>query len=862
MPASERPGGHMARARGPKAAGAPRRWVALVVVLLGALSLASCIADAPPKMGVAVAGDRSATVTWEAPIGDTGATVVGYRLTPYLGTEAQPAVTFWSAATTQVVTGLTNGEEYRFGVTALQPDGRESGGSRLSNVVVPGSPVAIGAGADHSCALTASGVRCWGSNQLGQLGDGTGVDSVEPRSAIGLADATAITSGSYHTCALISSGRARCWGQNHLGQLGYGSVSTRRATPVLVSGLTGAVSISASVSEADANGARRDDHTCAALASGAVQCWGGNYHGELGNGSMIPSPSPVTVVGVTGAVAVAAGGVDSCALESDGGVVCWGDNQLGQMGTDEAVCTAPPETDPCVSLAPVPVAGISDAVAIAAGTRDTCAVLADGEVRCWGGSAVTWGSTWPDPPATVGSQVPVPIFGVSGAVRVAVGLEHACAVSAAGTVTCWGAGVLGAQPTWVPTGPTEIDQLGGVTAVSVGWAHACAAAHGEVECWGGNDAGQLGTGSKSSTTPAGASVPGVAGTVALTAGSRANGDGHACAVVDSGTIQCWGGNWVGELGRGTLTDSEGPGPVVGVGDATAVATGSDHACAVVGGGEVRCWGGNSRGQLGDGSTASSPLPVSVVGLSGATTVAAGSGLSCALLVGGTVECWGAGGRLGNGSALDATTPVVVSGVSSATAITAGGGHACALVAGGEIVCWGYNDDGELGDGTTTSSPVPVEVVGISGASAVAAGGLHTCAIVSGGAVRCWGWNHYGELGDGTVSTSPTPVPVAGVTGAVAIGAGGWHACAVLDDGTARCWGRNDRGALGNGGYLDSATPVLVQGGSSLATVVAGDAHTCAARTDGQIECWGDNRSGETGHPLTWGSTTPEPVVGL
>jgi alpha-tubulin suppressor-like RCC1 family protein len=182
---------------------------------------------------------------------------------------------------------------------------------------------AVTAGYNHACALLTDGtMRCWGANDYGQLGNpftpppGSSV----PVAVSGITGATAITAGAFHTCAVLRDSTLRCWGQNDLGQLGNGTF-TSSSTPVTVRGTTGATGIAG-------GGA----HTCALLVDGTVQCWGNNYQGQLGDGTSIPSSTPVRVVGITGASAVAAGWQHTCAPLRDGTVQCWGENAFGQLG--------------------------------------------------------------------------------------------------------------------------------------------------------------------------------------------------------------------------------------------------------------------------------------------------------------------------------------------------------------------------------------------------------------------------------------------------------------------------------------------------------------------------------------------------
>ena len=306
------------------------RWIrplrfamAVVVVAVVSLGLSGCDGDASPRIGTATAGVSRAVVSWLPPPAMRMPPVTAYVVTPWIGLDRQTPVVFNSDATTQTVTGLTNGVAYTFTVHAVDADGNDTSESRMSNPVTPSAgATAMAAGAGHTCAIVAGGaVDCWGYNGYGQLGNGTTTDSSAPVAVAGLTGATAITAGELHTCAIVAGGAVDCWGYNGYGQLGDGT-TTDSSAPVAVAGLTGATAITAG-----------EYHSCAIVAGGAVDCWGLNFWGQLGDGTTTDSSAPVAVAGLTGATAITAGYGHSCAIVAGGAVDCWGYNGYGQLGT-------------------------------------------------------------------------------------------------------------------------------------------------------------------------------------------------------------------------------------------------------------------------------------------------------------------------------------------------------------------------------------------------------------------------------------------------------------------------------------------------------------------------------------------------
>jgi len=358
------------------------------------------------------------------------------------------------------------------------PDGTDAGIERPPLIAQ-----AISVGESHACALVeGGGVVCWGDNFYGELGDGTTTSSPVPVRVSGLTDAIAIDAGWNHTCALLRSGEVRCWGDNDDGELGD-NTATRRRTPVAPRGITDAIAVTASGTA----------FSCALLRDGTVRCWGTGGYGELGDGRVTTTIVPVTVTGVSDAVAIDSQGRHTCVLRATGGLLCWGDNEGGELGYGKSG----PNT---LQSIPIAVVGITNAVAVSCGSSHTCAILDGGSVQCWGANAgppLSGGIPW-----TI-SATPLPVAGIAGATALAAGLEHTCALLPAGQMACWGdnqSGELGDGSMTLSATPVSVHGAAGATQVAAAVQQSCALlGGGHVACWGSNTAGQLGDGTTTSS---------------------------------------------------------------------------------------------------------------------------------------------------------------------------------------------------------------------------------------------------------------------------------------------------------------------------------------------------------------------------
>ncbi len=331
----------------------------------------------------------------------------------------------------------------------------------------------VAEGEAHSCVpMSGGGVKCWGDNGEGQLGDGGTAPSSLPADVTAMNSALFASAGGDLSCAGLAGGAVECWGEDQGGVVTSSAPFSLKARDT-VSGLSGAIELAAGSA-----------HLCGLFSDGSVKCAGDNEKGQLGDGSTTDSPSPVTVSGLGSAIALAAGDRHACALVSGGGVYCWGDNSSGQLGAGNTADSALPS----------PVSGLGSARAIAAGGDHTCVVLETGAANCWGAN----GEGQLGNGGIIDSSSPVYVTGLTTVTSISAGKYHSCARLATGVVRCWGDNTYGqlGSPGGDSSTPRSVSFLVSNAAVTSGDFHSCVRpAESFGFCWGRNDAGQLGDGS-------------------------------------------------------------------------------------------------------------------------------------------------------------------------------------------------------------------------------------------------------------------------------------------------------------------------------------------------------------------------------
>lgn len=374
--------------------------------------------------------------------------------------------------------------------------------------------------------------------------------------------------GGVHSCALIEHGRVRCWGHNGAGQIGYGTTDdVGNDEPPSSAGdlpLPAAIDLEAGAV-----------HTCALFETGDVRCWGFNTSGQLGLGNT----ATVSAIGddetleglakvelIAPANEIGVGVLQTC-VRVVGQLRCWGGGAYGQLGLAGIANVGDNELP--LDVPAVMIGG--EPINLAVGGSHGCAILATGALRCWGRNDT--GQLGLGNPANVGdNEHPLAVPEVSAIsptaprgttiVDIAAGLAHTCMLLSTGEVICWGLGSsgqlgLGSATTW-GDGPGEVPaslvsiQLGGpATALAVGYLHNCALLEGgSVRCWGSSESGQLGNGDEEfvglTDVPADREVVALPRPVV----SIAAGGAHTCVVFDDQQVSCWGSNQYGQLGYG------------------------------------------------------------------------------------------------------------------------------------------------------------------------------------------------------------------------------------------------------------------------------------------------------------------------
>jgi alpha-tubulin suppressor-like RCC1 family protein len=811
----------------------------------------------------------------------------------------------------------SDGKVFSWGENNTLPVAMSASGALAGKTVV-----AIAAGSyqvayqfnnSHSLALTSDGkVFAWGSNTNGQLGNGSTVNSSVPVAvdtswALTGKTVVAIAAGDAHSLALTSDGMVFSWGDNTYGQLGNNS-TTSCSVPVAVrtSGATGKTVVAIASSST---------HSLELMSDGTTFGWGANFYGQLGNGSTTNSLVPIAVstsgvLSGKSVASIATGSNFSSALTSDGYVTAWGYNYSGQIGNNSTTNSPLP-----VAVSTSGVLANKTVVGIGTGKSHTIVLFGSGapsiasnpnnQAVMIAGSNVTFSTTVSDYfPFTVQWQMSAtgksgPFSNIVNNQTAVTGTltlnnvtlaQNGCAyraviTNAAGNSTSSSATLTIVDGTFhsatdVPFVTSSDLCISGALNVTLSFPPTPGTNLTLINNLGTNCI--IGT---FNNVPQGGSVPLTYNGVTYNLVANYYGGNGRSFVLQwpCWDLEAWGGNGVGQLGRGDTTNSSVPVAVTVSGamngkTVVATAAGGSHSLTLTTDGMVFSWGSNSDGRLGNNSTTDSAVPVPVSSndlLNGKTVVAiAGGGShSLALTSDGKVFAWGLNsfGQLGNNSTTSSSVPVAVntSGFlagKTVVSIAAGESHSLALTSDGLVFAWGSYDSKYV------YSLVPLNTGGLLAGKTVVditAAANTDLALTSDGKIFAWGDNAYGQLGNNSTTSTSTPVAVnmngllAGKT-VTAVSNGSYHSTALTSDGMVFSWGGNYYGQLGNNSTTSSSVPVAVNtsgvlAGKRIVAITAGRFHNLALSSDGKVFAWGENGSGNLGNNSTTNSSVPVAV---
>ncbi|NCN09021.1 MAG: hypothetical protein GW938_04170 [Leptospira sp.] len=380
---------------------------------------------------------------------------------------------------------------------------------------------------------------------------------------------------SNHTLLKFEDGRVKAWGDGTLGQLGYNNNKN------IADGAAGNLTIQQSaflpITETVTQLAEGDVHSCALLSSGNVRCWGEGADGRLGYNSTDAVGDGVALsIEAAGnvpigekVIQISLGTVHSCALLARGAVRCWGRGDFGQLGYNDTQAIGDGFGPSIQTAGDVPLGGT--ATQISTGDQHTCALMSNQAVRCWGGNGsgqLGYNNTTQIGAGgqTIIDSGDIPLGGL--AIQITSGASHSCALLNNGAMRCWGEGADGnlgynasnnigdsAPSSIITTG--DVPTGGIVKQITAGFFHTCALYElGNVRCWGDGSSGQLGN--NTNTNIGDGFTPSIIASGDINLGGKATqisaGSSHTCALLDTGSVRCWGNGGSGRLGYNSTSN--------------------------------------------------------------------------------------------------------------------------------------------------------------------------------------------------------------------------------------------------------------------------------------------------------------------
>ena len=684
----------------------------------------------------------------------------------------------------------------------------------IGETLKPGSFQQAALKYNHAAIIDNQGmIWTWGTNTYGQVGNNSVTTATSPVSIARTGSYTSVKTGYSFSLAIdASTGNIWAWGYNNYGQLGD-STATNRSSPVIIVRTASYSQISAGY-----------DHSLAIDATtGNIWAWGFNNNGQLGDGTIVNSSSPIAVSKIASFSQISAGYQYSLAIDATtGNIWVWGYNNVGQFGDGT--------TDNKSS--PISIARTSSYFKISAGYNHSLAIdSSTGNVWAWGSSGAN-----PDNTNYLGKLGNVPT--VYSYKSMTFGYYSFILLDSTGTIWTGGGntyGQLGDGTVIGRSSPVLILRSASYSSVTAGAGTAMAidGSTGNIWAWGYNSSGRLGD----NTTQNRSSPVAIARTASYSVLAPLYNSNHCLAIdASTGNIWAWGYNNYGQLGINTTTSRSSPVTIVRTASYVAIAAGPDYSLAIdATTGNIWAWGRNSYGQLGDNTTTTKSSPVAIIRTDSYIAISAA----------------------GDSSGL-------------------GYGVSMALNSSGTVYCWGYNNYGQIGDNTITNRSSQVAIASNLSFSQISAGSYQCFAIdISTGNIWGWGSNFGAEIGDGTFTDRSSPVMLARQISFSAVkGAPVIPSAIEAETGFLWIWGQNlysyasQLQYLVSGNFTDigwyytsyrfpqfisknitldnQSSPVAITRTASYSNISAGYQHSLAVdATTGSVWSWGQNIVGES-----------------
>jgi alpha-tubulin suppressor-like RCC1 family protein len=584
-------------------------------------------------------------------------------------------------------------------------------------------------GDEHGCGIdSANHLFCWGDGDYGKLGNGeTEGGSQRTPTQVGSDTWKSVAVSGYHSCAVQTNGTLFCFGENDSGECGQPEETEAIGTPTQVGSDTDWTSVTAG-----------EAFSCARKSNGSIYCWGGNWSGELGNGTTDNSHTPVRVGTDTDWVSVSAHGSGACGIKSNGQIFCWGTNESGQLG----------RTDLGLSVSTPSRVAIEQEVTGVFGVNARCAMTSGDQIHCWGDNTNSNGALGRGVKGSESDWLALD----SGYTALSISSANAgdpsgggCGIKQDGKLYCWGLGnFVGLPNTRLALTPTLISENSGWTAIDVltstspiasqgseTYGHACGIRNGELSCWGLNGYGQLGVGDTNDH-----GVPTAVTTVADPWSMVSVGTFSSCGITTAKKLYCWGRNSDGQLGQGDSTQRSSPTQVGSLQDWDKVEINGGHVVAHRENGTIWQWGSYA------GST-----PVQADGGNGLTATSdwidakPSSNFWCGIKSGGALSC-----RVLTGALQQAAT------VTNAQSLFKLNSQNCGKRSNGNLFCINNTGDGWV----ETVAPYFVAPSGSDWVSVERTSTLG-CGLKTDGQRVCLGTRRAGSFGDGVDERVPMSV---------------------------------------------------------------------------------------------------------